>query len=179
MSTLRVYDENSPENPKINTTLVDEIASQLKPHGVRFERWEASVDVSNEAGQDEIVEAYRPEIERLMKEQGYKSYDVINMHPDHPQKDALRQKFNSEHTHSEDEVRFFVKGKGLFTLHIGGEVYEVTCEKNDLISVPAGTPHWFDMGDEPTFTCIRLFDSQDGWVANYTGSDIAQSFSTL
>jgi 1,2-dihydroxy-3-keto-5-methylthiopentene dioxygenase len=76
-------------------------------------------------------------------------------------------------------VRFFVKGKGLFTLHLGNEVYELICEKNDLISVPSGTPHWFDMGDSPSFTCIRLFDSPDGWAANYTGSRIAEGFSSL
>lgn len=179
MSTLRIYDEAVPHTPRVQTTSGEEIARLLAQQGVRFERWEAGTEVSNEAGQDEILAAYRPQIDRLMQEQGYRSCDVINMYPDHPQKEAFRSKFRSEHTHVGDEVRFFVKGKGLFTLHLGAEVYELICEKNDLISVPSGTPHWFDMGESPSFTCIRLFDSPDGWAANYTGSRIAEGFSSL
>ncbi len=72
-------------------------------------------------------------------------------------------------------MRFFVEGAGLFCLHIGDEVYQVLCEKNDLISVPAGTPHWFDMGSEPNFTAIRIFDNPEGWVAQFTGDAIADA----
>jgi len=55
----------------------------------------------------------------------------------------------------------------------------VLCTKGDLISVPANTPHWFDMGPNPNFTAIRLFNNPEGWVANFTGSDIAQRFNRL
>ena len=69
-----------------------------------------------------------------------------------------------------------MEGAGLFCLHIGDEVYQVLCEKNDLISVPAGTPHWFDMGSEPNFTAIRIFDNPEGWVAQFTGDAIADAY---
>ena len=105
-----------------------------------------------------------------------RSVDVLSMQPDHPQKEALRQKFLDEHTHSEDEVRFFVEGQGLFCIHKGGRVFLVLCEKGDLISVPEGTPHWFDMGPQPRFTAIRLFTNKEGWVAHMTGDDIASRF---
>src|SRR5690606_22918470 len=105
--------------------------------------------------------------------------DVISLNADHPDKDALRQKFLSEHTHSEDEVRFFVDGCGLFTLHIDARVYEVLCERGDLISVPAGVAHWFDMGPAPRFVAIRFFNNTEGWVARFTGSTIADRFSRL
>ncbi|MGP6794355.1 hypothetical protein ACTZN4_13815, partial [Klebsiella pneumoniae] len=85
----------------------------------------------------------------------------------------------NEHTHGEDEVRFFVEGAGLFCLHIGDEVFQVLCEKNDLISVPAHTPHWFDMGSEPNFTAIRIFDNPEGWIAQFTGDDIASAYPRL
>jgi 1,2-dihydroxy-3-keto-5-methylthiopentene dioxygenase len=179
MSNLKIFKDSEPQNPIVNTDDAEKIAAELNKIGVRFERWQARVEVSDNATQEEIYEAYGPEINKLMKENGYQSFDVINMHAAHPDKDALRNKFNKEHIHSEDEVRFFVKGRGLFTLHVEDKVYEITCVKNDLISVPTGTPHWFDMGDSPSFTCIRLFDSPDGWVANYTGSEIASQFSTL
>jgi 1,2-dihydroxy-3-keto-5-methylthiopentene dioxygenase len=50
------------------------------------------------------------------------------------------------------------------------------CERGDLISVPAGTRHWFDMGPAPRFTAIRLFTTPAGWVANFTGEPIARGF---
>jgi 1,2-dihydroxy-3-keto-5-methylthiopentene dioxygenase len=102
--------------------------------------------------------------------------DVISLVPDHPDREALRRKFLDEHTHAEDEVRFFVAGSGQFTLHIGPRVYEVLCEAGDLIGVPDGTPHWFDMSESPYFVAIRLFTNREGWVADFTGTDIAQRF---
>ena len=123
-----------------------------------------------------MLAAYRASVDRLKAECGYQSADVVSLTPDHPQKDAMRQKFLAEHTHSDDEVRFFVDGAGTFYLRKGGRVYMALCEKGDLISVPAGTPHWFDMGPEPRFTCIRLFVSPDGWVAQFTGDAIADRF---
>ena len=101
------------------------------------------------------------------------------MYPDHPDRVALRQKFLSEHTHGEDEVRFFVEGAGLFCLHLDERVYAVLCTKGDLISVPAGTRHWFDMGDRPRFTAIRLFNNPDGWIARFTGDTLAERFPRL
>ena len=89
---------------------------------------------------------------------------------------ARRKKFLDEHFHKEDEVRFFVAGSGLFTLHVEGKVYEIECVKNDLIAVPDGITHWFDMGEEPSFVAIRFFTEPDGWVGHFTGSDIAQTF---
>jgi 1,2-dihydroxy-3-keto-5-methylthiopentene dioxygenase len=114
-----------------------------------------------------------------MAQKGYQAVDVISLAPDHPQKDALRQKFLNEHRHSEDEVRFFVAGQGLFSLHLDDRVYEVLCEKGDLIGVPDNTRHWFDMGPNPNFVAIRIFTNPAGWVADFTGSDIAQQFPRL
>ena len=88
----------------------------------------------------------------------------------------MRAKFLEEHTHKEGEVRFFVDGSGLFSLHVGGKVYEVLCRKGDLISVPDNTTHWFDMGPAPEFVAIRFFTNPDGWIGDFTGSDIAQRF---
>jgi 1,2-dihydroxy-3-keto-5-methylthiopentene dioxygenase len=123
-----------------------------------------------------VINAYRADIDRLMAEGGYQTVDVVSLNPDHPDRAALRQKFLNEHTHSEDEVRFFVGGSGLFTLHPSDKVYEVLCEAGDLISVPANTRHWFDMSEQPYFIAIRLFNNPAGWVANFTGTDIAQRF---
>lgn len=179
MSWLSVYHESIPNHPHKVLTHAEDIAATLAEVGVRFERWQASAPIAPGASQDEVIAAYRHEIDKLMTEQGYVTVDVISLDRKHPQKAELRAKFLDEHTHGEDEVRFFVAGRGLFTLHIGDHVYSVLCEKNDLISVPAGTKHWFDMGEEPHFVAIRLFNNPEGWVAQFTGDDIAKSFPGL
>jgi 1,2-dihydroxy-3-keto-5-methylthiopentene dioxygenase len=176
VSRLRIFDEGNPGHPGWVSEDHTAIAEQLSGVGVRFQQWQASAPVVPGASQDEVIAAYRSDIDKLMSENGYQAVDVISLTPDNPQKDAFRQKFLNEHTHSEDEVRFFVAGSGLFTLHIGEKVFEVKCESGDLIGVPDGTRHWFDMGPEPYFIAIRLFTNVEGWVANFTGSDIAQKF---
>lgn len=174
MSQLRIFAETG-DAPLLDTRDPVTIAEELAIHGVRFERWPARA-IALDAGQEDVLIAFAPEIERLKAEQGYRSVDVIRMLPDHPEKATLRTKFLSEHRHAEDEVRFFVEGEGLFTLHLNNRVYAVLCEAGDLISVPAGTPHWFDMGPAPRFTAIRLFINPDGWIAQFTGDTIADRF---
>lgn len=179
MSRLRVYDERAPAQPLAEFNTHADIARELAARGVRFERWAAAEPVVPGDPPDKVLAAYKPDIDRLMAEKGYQAVDVISLAPDHPQKDALRQKFLNEHRHSEDEVRFFVAGQGLFSLHLDDRVYEVLCEKGDLIGVPDNTRHWFDMGPNPNFVAIRIFTNPAGWVADFTGSDIAQQFPRL
>lgn len=176
MSRLRIFDEHDSSSPITMTRDHALIAELLTREGVRFERWETSAAIVAGASQDEVIAAYRSDIDRLMQEKGYLAVDVISLTPDHPQKSELRQKFLNEHRHAEDEVRFFVAGSGLFTLHLGWRVFEVLCEQGDLIGVPDNTRHWFDMGPEPSFVAIRIFTNPAGWVANFTGDDIALRF---
>lgn len=179
MSSLTVYHESAPEQPLKLLTHAEDIAATLAGLGVRFERWQASAPIAPGASPDEVLAAYAPEIQRLKDEQGYVTVDVVSLNAEHPQKDELRAKFLDEHRHGEDEVRFFVAGRGLFTLHVEDHIYAVLCEKNDLISVPAGTRHWFDMGERPHFVAIRLFNNPEGWVAKFTGDAIAGRFPLL
>lgn len=174
MSRLSIY--SAPDKAPREIHDVDGIAAALEKVGVQFERWRADRPLSDHAGQDEVLEAYRDSIDRLNKQYGFKSIDVVSLKPDNPQKAEFRQKFLSEHTHDDFEVRFFVDGKGIFYLHVEGNVYAVLCEKGDLISVPGGVTHWFDMGENPDFKCIRFFTIPDGWVGNFTGSPIAEQY---
>ena len=179
MSQLRIFAEADGSKPLKTLSDHAAIERELGAAGVRFEKWEASKPVAPGASQDEVIAAYHADIERLKREEGYQAVDVISLTPDHPDRAALRQKFLNEHTHSEDEVRFFVAGRGLFTLHLGNKVYEVLCTQGDLIGVPDGTRHWFDMSEKPYFIAIRLFTNKEGWVANFTGNDIASRFPRL
>lgn len=179
MSHLRLFAVDNATQPLLESSDAGEISAVLTKAGIRFEQWQAGAPLSALSSNDDILQAYAADIQRLKHERGYITVDVISLSANHPDKAALRQKFLAEHTHSEDEVRFFVRGQGLFCLHIAGKVYQVLCQQNDLISVPAGTTHWFDMGSEPEFSAIRLFNNPDGWVAKFSGSDIALRFPLL
>lgn len=179
MSCLSVFPVSSPELPNKVLTYFDDIASTLADQGVRFARWHAATRLQPGASPEDIIGAYQAPIDELMTEQGYINVDVISQTSDHPPSAELRVGLLKEQSCSEDVVQFFVAGRGLFNLHIGDYVYAVLCEKNDLISIPAGTPHWFDSGEHPHFVAIRLFNNPQGLEANFTGEDIASHFPLL
>jgi 1,2-dihydroxy-3-keto-5-methylthiopentene dioxygenase len=176
MSRLIVYREGDTLSCELDTTDGTLIAAALHAIEVRFERWKASHPLSRETDDRGVMDAYGSDIERLKSAGGYRSVDVLRCLPDNPQRLELRRKFLQEHTHGEDEVRFFVEGAGVFYLRSAGKVYVTRCERGDLLSVPAGTRHWFDMGPAPFFTAIRWFTSPEGWVARFTGDRIAERF---
>jgi len=173
MSQLTIYAEQTPEQVLETSQEFTTIAAKLKVIGVEFSRWQASVPIGIHDTQAQILDAYAPSITALKQAGGYTTADVVSLHPQHPDRASLRAKFLSEHTHSDDEVRFFVRGRGLFCISANELVFAVMCEQGDLITVPAGLTHWFDMGSAPEFTCIRLFTRPEGWVATFTGRDIA------
>ena len=178
MTLLTIHPEDRPDEC-LALRDPDEIADRLWEVGVLFERWTAEHGFTPEASQEEVISAYQTSVNRLVDRYEFRTADVISLRPDHPEKDALRTRFLSEHTHAEFEVRFFVEGRGLFYLHIGDQVHMILCEQGDLLSVPAGVKHWFDMGELPSFKCIRLFTNPEGWVAQYTGNPIAERFPSL
>lgn len=175
MSALMICQDNSPEFIE-TITEHQAISDSLAKHGVQFDSWQANKYLTNDAAEEEVMAAYQDSINELNKKYNFNSVDVVSLQPDHPDKAAFRQKFLAEHTHDDFEVRFFVDGHGLFYLHLGEKIYMVMCEKGDLISVPANARHWFDMGANPSFKCIRFFTTPNGWEANFTGSDIATGF---
>ena len=176
MTTLTIYADKAPQKPEKVLTRFEDIRDALAAIGVEFERWEASHVLDEKAGQDEVIAAYRDSIDRLNQKYGFQSIDVVSMYPDHPQREAARGKFLAEHTHADFEIRFFVDGAGMFYIHHGAKVYMTLCTRGDLINLPANLTHWFDMGPTPHFKAIRLFTTPEGWVGNFTGSDIADHF---
>jgi len=179
MSQLTIYADHDAETALLSSDDINVIATELRQIGIQIERWETDQALAPDTDNETILAAYQDDIDRLVAERGYQTWDVVSMNSDHPEKDAFRHKFLNEHTHSEDEVRFFVRGQGLFVIHANDKVYSILCEQDDLISVPANTKHWFDMGPNPAFTAIRLFNDPAGWVANFTGNEIAADFPML
>lgn len=159
--------------PDKNLTLTDEseLKSYLASINIDYARWENLKNVSADASESEILAAYADEIEKLKKSGGYVTADVINIVPETPNLETMLDKFRPEHWHDEDEVRFIVKGCGIF--HIAPENGDITAVKmtaGDLIRVPKGTKHWFDLDENKSVRAIRLFQDVSGWMPHYTES---------
>jgi 1,2-dihydroxy-3-keto-5-methylthiopentene dioxygenase len=167
--------------PDLNVQLNNpaEIKQYLNARGVFFDQWQAAVVFDDAASQEDILAAYNHELQPYMEAKGYKTADVISINSLTQNYGEIRTKFLSEHIHSEDEVRFFVDGEGHFWFNLEGDepIFNVLCQAGDLISVPAGTKHWFDAGaSNPFVKAIRVFIDTTGWVPEYTHSKIEQQY---
>ena len=179
MSSLFVYHQSSPEQPHKVLSHAEDIASTLAEHGVTFERLQAAIPLGPQPNGETVLSVYREQLDELMTTRGYAAVDVISAEGDGPHIAALRASFLDEHCHDEDETRFFVAGRGLLSLHINDFVYAVLCEKNDLMTSPAGIRRWFDIGEHPRVVAIRLFTSVQGQAVRFTGETIASEFAQL
>ncbi|MES2800373.1 MAG: cupin [Bacteroidota bacterium] len=153
----------------------------FKQRGLFFDQWSCDVIFDDTASQDEILSAYEKDLKPFMESGGYLTADVISINSLTENYEAIRAKFLAEHTHSEDEIRFFVDGQGLFWFNLEGEeIFNLLCQKGDLISVPAGTKHWFDAGAENPFVkAIRIFIDMSGWVPEYTESKEEEKYANF
>lgn len=153
------------------------VTAFLAGHGIDYERWTPEHPLDASATPDAVLAAYARDIEPLMARGGYRAADVIDVRPDTPNLDAMLAKFNREHWHDEDEVRFILEGRGLFHIHPPtGAVFAIEVEGGDLIRVPRGTRHWFDLCADKRIRAIRLFQDQSGWTPHYTDSGVDQGF---
>src|SRR5712692_9185335 len=171
MASIRIPEQNrqitEPEN----------VRECLAGIGVDYERWEPRHPVEPNATAEEILAAYSAEIDRLKTSGGYVTADVIDVHPATPGLEAMLNKFKSEHWHDEDEIRFIVSGRGLFHIHPKqGPVVAIEVEAGDLIRVPRGTLHWFDLCGDRCIRAIRLFQDKAGWTPHYTSSGVDRNY---
>jgi len=170
MATVRIPEENR------TLTDPDAVTEFLGRAGIDYQRWELSPRLVG-APPDEILEAYSAEIERLKQRGGYVAADVIDVRPSTPGLEAMLTRFNREHWHDEDEVRFILQGRGLFHVHPRqGRVFAIEVEAGDLIRVPRGTWHWFDLCPERSIRAIRLFQDPAGWTPHYTESGVDKGY---
>src|SRR5689334_20476132 len=166
--------------PEENRALRDdrEVGTYLASRGIDFERWApGDRGLAEGASSDAILAAYSDKIDALKAQGGYVTADVIDVRPDTPGLNAMLAKFSSEHWHDEDEVRLIVEGRGLFHIHPPGKpVFAIEVEGGDLIRVPKGTHHWFDLCRERHIRAVRLFQDVSGWTPHYTQSGVDSAF---
>jgi len=174
MALLRIPDENR------SLTSQGEIAAYLAARDIEYERVGHHPAVGANATADDILSAWGTKIDELKARGGYVTADVIDIKPETPNLDVMLKKFSSEHWHDEDEVRLIVEGRGLFHIHPPGQpVFALEVEAGDLIRVPRGTHHWFDLCGDRRIRAIRLFQDVSGWTPRYTESGVDAKFQPL
>ena len=165
--------------PEENTTLTDvaSIQAYLGTCGIEYDRCPSEQVLASNATADDVLSAYRVKVDELKARDGYVTADVIDVKSDTPGLDAMLARFNTEHWHDEDEVRLIVEGRGLFHIHPpDGPVFVIQVEPGDLIRVPRGTHHWFDLCGERRIRAIRLFQDPSGWTPHYTLTGVDRAF---
>ena len=171
MASIRIPDANRTLHTR------EEVTAYLAACGIEYERWRGDREIAADAPPADILAAYAPEIDALKTRGGYVTADVIDVRPDTPNLDAMLARFNIEHWHDEDEVRFIIQGRGLFHIHPPfGPVFAIELEAGDLIRVPRGTHHWFDLCADRRIRAIRLFQDPSGWTPHYTDSGVEGGF---
>ena len=168
--------------PETNTTHrdVDAVRTFLAGHGIEYQQWTPDRPLETDAPPEALLAAYAQEIDALKARGGYVTADVIDVKPETPNLDAMLAKFSREHWHDEDEVRFIIEGRGLFHIHPrSGPVFAIEVESGDLIRVPRGTHHWFDLCADRRIRAIRLFQDVSGWTPHYTDSGVDAGFQPI
>lgn len=174
MAVLRIPEQDRLVEGKAAVT------DYLGKIGIEYDVWEPAHPVSKNAPQDEILQAYSAEIDKLKASGGYVTADVISVSPQTANLEAMLAKFSREHWHDEDEVRFIIQGRGLF--HVNPKtspVVAIEVEAGDLIRVPRGTLHWFDLCSDKQIRAIRLFQDPSGWTPQYTDSGLDDKFEAV
>lgn len=173
MAVLKIYKDKK---------LLDETHDQgfikkaLAVKGIGFENWDIDPRIKDDTSTEEIGLVYKTQIEKVLKDNSFSNFDIVNIKPNLSGLEELKKKFIPEHVHDDNEVRFFIDGEGLFCINQDEAIYQLLCQRGDYIAVPAKTKHWFDMGTKADFKCIRFFENKDGWVAKYTGSSISTEY---
>jgi 1,2-dihydroxy-3-keto-5-methylthiopentene dioxygenase len=158
-----------PEDRKIDDEAA--IRAELAALGIDYERWDLS-RVPEDAPAEAVLAAYADEIDEMKRRGGYRTADIIDVNAETPGLDAMMARFDKEHTHSEDEVRFILAGRGIFFLHLDGKVASVEVGPGDMLRVPRGTTHWFTLCEDRRIRAVRWFQDTTGWTPFYTGSGV-------
>lgn len=168
MAEIRIRNTNERITGEAN------VKAFLDSQEVVYEHWDASKMpealrekfVLNDEEKAEILATYDAEIRDLAARRGYEIWDVISLSDATPNIEELLTKFEQVHTHTEDEIRAIVSGKGIFIIkseEIG--YFDVELEPGDVISVPENTNHFFTLMDNRQIVAVRLFIEKDGWIA--------------
>jgi 1,2-dihydroxy-3-keto-5-methylthiopentene dioxygenase len=159
-----------------------DIQHYLLERGIELQQYPIPASLNNLEQSDPsvLLDLIQQELQPYMTTHGYQQADIVSISPATPNLPGIRKQFREEHTHQEDEVRYFLTGQGFFWFNLDNTpVFYVTCQPSDLLNVPAGVCHWFELEEEPCVRVVRLFSNTAGWVPHYTQSGISERYQPL
>lgn len=171
-------------------TKPEAIARELAALNIKLDRWAvgenpqtrallAKVALSDDE-KEQVLRSLDRYFDALKSTNGYESRDLIVLHPGITNIDTLMSKFAPCHTHADDEVRYIIDGEGVFGfVRPDGSQVELTIQPEEYINVPAGTPHWFHLTPARRVKAVRYFIGTEGWVPEYTDTEIRFRLSAL
>jgi 1,2-dihydroxy-3-keto-5-methylthiopentene dioxygenase len=116
------------------------------------------------------------EIARIKSSRGYVDQDEISLSRETPNLDAICAKFDKEHFHTLDEVRFVVDGEGIFDVRDANDQWvRIEVDAGDLIIIPANKYHRFYLTSAKAIRCVRLFLNNEGWAPLYRQTEVAKA----
>jgi len=162
-------------------TDLEDIARTLAPLQVQLNYWTVGDDATtlgllnraalSDEEKEAVLQALDGYFEELKQKEGYQARDLIVLHPNVPNLDAMMSKFERCHTHADDEVRYIVDGEGVFGFVLPDRSQvELTIQPEEYINVPADTEHWFHLTEKKRIKAVRYFITTDGWIPEYTGT---------
>lgn len=170
------------ETSKKTLSDAQEIQSYLNYHGIAYETWAVPETLSTLVKKDllspeekqSVLAKYQAQLERLKVEKGYIQNDMVCLCPQTPQINELLSKFDRDHYHTDDEVRFIFSGRGIFGFEgKKQERFTIEVTGGDYIVIPKNSWHWFTLGENRDIKAIRLFQDMSGWVPYYRDSQPA------
>lgn len=177
MSSLAVHLHTSPQLPNKVLNHADDIASTLAAVGLGYRQVELPAALRPGCEQAEFDAAYGLWLQALMGEQGHVRQELFNLQRNHPQKLELRARYLDEQVQASTSAWLFLGGFAQLSVHLDDYVYVLQGERGDLLTLPAGTRHWFDLGEEPHALVLRLSAADE--APRLTGEEIASRFPRL
>lgn len=177
MSSLSVYSHTLPELPHKVLNHAEDIASTLAAVGIGYRKLELPAALLPGCGQEDFEAAYGLWLQELMEREGYKQQELFNLQRRHPQRLELRARYLDEHVQDSESAWLFLGGFAQLGLRVGEQVFLLLGERGDLLSLPAGSRHWFDLGEEPHALVLRLSAGEQ--TPSPSGDDIAGRFPRL
>jgi len=176
LSLLTLYHQSNMHTPDVVTSNEDDISHYLQADGIRMEHWPLKAsEIGDRMAESDVLQHYALNIKQAKQDLAHTQVDIVNIQPGDSRAIGLRDKYLSEHTHEEDEARFLLSGSLLLYIHVNERIHVVQCVAGDYIVVPKGVKHWLDIGPEPDYQCIRIYNDIAALNNNYTGSYVAES----
>jgi 1,2-dihydroxy-3-keto-5-methylthiopentene dioxygenase len=176
MATL-LLDDGTIEND------LDEIVRELALLGIQLRHYDPGTsllfpnlidqDVVTSSEKLYILELHNSVFEFILQENGSLWCDLLNVHPGSPNLQALIATYSRYHTHTTAEPIYILAGEMIYGfVRADGSQIQLLVHAQDYLYIPAGVEHWCSPSVSLHFKAVRYFATVEGWVPNYTGTQL-------